>query len=77
MDRQAMFTGNNNGSGSFISSVPAGRLGGLSYMLASGDLERRLALSESFSVKHPILIFTDGPDIFLGAMNKGVGVFAG
>lgn len=72
-----MFTGNNNDSVPFISSVTAGRLGGLSYMLASGDLERRLALSESFFVRHPILILTDVLDICLGAMNKGVGVFAG
>lgn len=77
MDRKAIFTGNNNDSVPFISSVPAGRPGGLSYMLASGDLERRLASSESSSVRHPILIITDRLDICRAGMNKGVGAFAG
>lgn len=70
MDRQAMSL---NPGG----SVPAGRPGGgPSYILASGDLERRRAYSESFSVRLSILIFTDGLDV-LGAINKGVDVFAG
>lgn len=43
VDRQAMFTGNNNVSEPWGSSVPARRPRRPSYMPASGDLERRLA----------------------------------
>lgn len=43
VDRQAVFTGNNNVSEPWGSSVPARRPRGPSYMPAGGDLERRLA----------------------------------
>ena len=45
-------------------------------MLAGGDLECRPAYSEIASIRLSIPIFTDGLDVFLVAMNKGVGVFA-
>ena len=45
-------------------------------MLASGNLERRLASSE-IVVRLSILIITDGLDIIPRAMNKGVDLFAG
>lgn len=77
VDRQAVFTGNNNVSEPCCGSVPARRPGGPSCMLASGDPEGRLAYSESVHVRLSILITTDGLDVVLGAMNKGVGVFAG
>lgn len=40
-------------------------------------LERRLAYSEILLIRLSILIFTDSLDVVTGAMNKGVGVFAG
>jgi hypothetical protein len=45
-------------------------------MLANGDLERRCAYSEVFSVRAS-LISTDGFDVILDAMNKSVGVSPG
>lgn len=45
-------------------------------MLASGDLEGRLAYSEVFSVRASIRS-TDGLDAALAAMDKGVDAFAG
>lgn len=76
VDRPAIFTANNNVSGPSRGSVPAGRMGGPSCMLASGDLKARFAYSESFFVRLSIVI-TDGLDVVLGVMNKGVDVFAG
>ena len=45
-------------------------------MLANGDLEFRLAYSEIASVRLSISVVTDGLDVILVAMNKGVAVFA-
>lgn len=77
MDRQALFTGNNNVSGPFCGSVPTGRPGGPSYELASSDLEMRFAYSEISFVRCSIFIFTDGLDVVTALMNKGVDIFAG
>ena len=44
-------------------------------MRTSGDLEGRIAYSEVFSIRASFLS-TDGPDVFLGAMDKGVDIFA-
>ena len=45
-------------------------------MPASGDLEGRFAYSEVFSIRASILS-TDGLDVVLVAMNKGVDILAG
>lgn len=76
VDRQAIFTGNSYGSEPCCGPVPTWRPVGPSLMLASGNLERRLASSE-IVVRLSILIITDGLDIIPRAMNKGVDLFAG
>ena len=76
VDGQAIFTADNNDSGVFCGSIPAWRPGGTSFMLANGDLEFRLAYSEIASVRLSISVVTDGLDVILVAMNKGVAVFA-
>lgn len=76
MGGPVIFTGNSNDSVPSCGSVPAWRPGGPSSMLASGDLEGRLAYSE-IAVSFSILIFTDALDVIHAAMNKGVDVFAG
>ena len=45
-------------------------------MCASGDLEGRIAYSEVFSVRASFLS-TDGLDVILATMNKGVDILAG
>ena len=44
-------------------------------MIASGDLEGRIAYSKVCSIRASLLS-TDGLDGFLGVMDKGVGFFA-
>lgn len=76
MDRQAIFTGNNNASGPSGGSVPAWRPGIPSSMPAVGDLELRGAYSEVISIG--LSIFSaDSLDAVLAAMNKSVDVLAG
>lgn len=72
-----IFTANSNDSVPFCGSVPAWRPGGPSFMLASGDLEGRLAYSEIAFTRFSIRIITDALDVILAAMNKGVDLFAG
>ena len=44
-------------------------------MRASGDLESRIAYSKVYSIR-PSILSTDGLDVVLGVMNKGVDFFA-
>ena len=75
VDRPAIFTGNNNISEIFKGVVLAWRPGRPSFVRASGDLESRIAYSKVYSIR-PSILSTDGLEVVLGVMNKGVDFFA-